>query len=588
MLKILNFRTLLLPLLLVLFVSGINQDVFAQRKKDKKKKKKAEKEQVITDDDRRLAEIYFTEAEKYYILEDFAKAYVLFQKALELTPDNSAIHYMIAKVFEKNDELENALLHAQEALKGDSQNKYYYLLLTDIYTKQSNYAKVTEVYEEMIKNIPGTEEYLFEVAAYYIYQQDYDKALKSYNRIEEKYGISEQVSLQKKNIYIRKGELDKAINEIEKLIETYPGESVYQLQLAEVLMTNEKIDQAIEILEQTEKQYPDNIRVHLYLYESYKKKGRHDEAKEALNMAFYSSDLPMQDRRNIITRMVSQLPNSSIEKDIYKLADATLEAHPDDAESYIIYGNIFYSQDSMSAAKDMYLKALKIDDSRLEAWQNLLDIELRNNDLDVVIQHSESALELYPNQAIIFYFNGTAHLIQNNYEKAIRAFEQGKKLSSSNLELKAIFNGQLGDAYNGIKEHEKSDKAYDEALEFDPNSDHVLNNYSYFLSLRKERLDVAFKMSSKLVKRNPDNATYLDTHAWVLYTRGEYEEARKYIEIAVNQDTDVSGTIIEHYGDILFKLGDVDGAVKQWQKAKGMDESSDLLDKKIADRKLYE
>jgi tetratricopeptide (TPR) repeat protein len=146
----------------------------------------------------------------------------------------------------------------------------------------------------------------------------------------------------------------------------------------------------------------------------------------------------------------------------------------------------------------------------------------------------------------------------------------------------------LGDAYNAIKEYEKSDEAYEAALDFDPESDHVLNNYSYFLSIRKEKLDLALEMSSKVVKRNPDNATYLDTHAWVLYNMGRFEEAKKYIEEAIKQDENVSGTIIEHYGDILFKLGDVNMAVEQWEKAKKMNVDSDLIDKKIADRKLYE
>ena len=107
------------------------------------------------------------------------------------------------------------------------------------------------------------------------------------------------------------------------------------------------------------------------------------------------------------------------------------------------------------------------------------------------------------------------------------------------------------------------------------------------MSLRKEKLDLAKKMSGKLVSISPDNSTYLDTYAWVLYMRGEYKEAKVYIEKAL-EGTDISGTIIEHYGDILFKLGDIDSAVKQWQKAKGMDESSELIDKKIANRKLYE
>ena len=200
----------------------------------------------------------------------------------------------------------------------------------------------------------------------------------------------------------------------------------------------------------------------------------------------------------------------------------------------------------------------------------------------------EKALELFPNQAGICWFLGTAYLVEKDYESAVEVLEQGKKLSGVNEELKSYFNAQLGDTYNNLKNYKKSDESYEAALAYNPDNDHVLNNYSYFLSLRKEKLDLAKKMSTKLVMRNPENATYLDTHAWVLFMKGEYKDAKIYIEKAVNSNDELSGTIIEHYGDILFKLGDVDSAVKQWQKAKGMDETSELIDKKIADRKLYE
>ena len=57
----------------------------------------------------------------------------------------------------------------------------------------------------------------------------------------------------------------------------------------------------------------------------------------------------------------------------------------------------------------------------------------------------------------------------------------------------------------------------------------MLNNYSYFLSLRKERLDVAESMSSKLITIREDNPTYLDTHGWVLYIRKKYKEAKVFL-----------------------------------------------------------
>jgi hypothetical protein len=39
---------------------------------------------------------------------------------------------------------------------------------------------------------------------------------------------------------------------------------------------------------------------------------------------------------------------------------------------------------------------------------------------------------------------------------------------------------------------------------------------------------------------------------------------------------------------VLFQLGQKDEAVSQWQKAKKIGDASDLIDKKIRDKKLYE
>ena len=152
--------------------------------------------------------------------------------------------------------------------------------------------------------------------------------------------------------------------------------------------------------------------------------------------------------------------------------------------------------------------------------------------------------------------------------------------------MQVVFNSLLGDTYNELEKYEKSEEAYEAVLKTEPNNDHVLNNYSYFLSLRKQNLDKAKRMSAKLIKNNPGDPTFLDTHAWVLYMQGNYKEAKKFLELALEKDA--SGTIIEHYGDVLFKLGDIENAVVQWNRAKGMDDTSELINKKIADRKLYE
>jgi Tfp pilus assembly protein PilF len=76
-------------------------------------------------------------------------------------------------------------------------------------------------------------------------------------------------------------------------------------------------------------------------------------------------------------------------------------------------------------------------------------------------------------------------------------------------------------------------------------------------------------MSYKTIKAEPTNSTYLDTYAWILYMQERYEEAKVFIDQAVANDTDsVQGSVIlDHAGDIYYKVGDREKALEYWQRA---------------------
>jgi tetratricopeptide (TPR) repeat protein len=146
----------------------------------------------------------------------------------------------------------------------------------------------------------------------------------------------------------------------------------------------------------------------------------------------------------------------------------------------------------------------------------------------------------------------------------------------------------MGDAYHSKGLYKQSDACFDKVLTVNPMEEHVLNNYSYYLSLRRDRLDKAALMSKKLVDKFPTNGTYLDTYAWVLFQRGEYIESLVYIEKALKDEKQNSSTVWEHYGDALFKNGRVDEAVKAWKTANSLDGASNKLDKKIENKRIIE
>ncbi len=568
-----------------LFSAG---DAHAQKKKKSSKDSQTvETTLPVSRDAKWKAEMYHTEAEKYFLIEDYAKAFVLYQKAIETDPQNATANFRIAQIYEKGNEPDKSILYFQKAISLDETNKFFYLGLANVYTSQSNFKNAATTYETMIRKCQKTDEYLFELAAVYIYQENYAQALKTYDLIEEKFGINEQVIAQKQKLYLKQSNLDMAIAEGQKLIEAYPGEPRYTLMLAEILISNNQPEKAIPYIDTVVAKEPGNPRALLMLADLYRKRGEVEKSNIYLNKAFGQPELDIQPKIQVLATYMQQLPNADIESLCVDLVTKIIAAHPEDARSYEISGdfNMRISKDSLALSN--YKTAIDLGSKNYNTWQSALQLELKLEKNEQAVITGEKALELFPNQSGICWFLGTAYLLQKDYESASEVLEQGKKLSGSNKELQSYFNAQLGDTYNNLKQYVKSDESYEAALAFDPENDHVLNNYSYFLSLRKEKLDLAKKMSAKLVLKNPDNTTYLDTHAWVLYVRGELDEARKYIEKAI-AGPDISGTVIEHYGDILFKLGNVDLAVKQWQIAKGMDETSELIDKKIADRKLYE
>ena len=577
-----------LPIILVVLggVLIFNFAAFGQKKKDSSGKE--EYNQIESTDK-------FTEGVKYYILEDMAKALMLFQKSLEYDPDNDAAHYQIAKILSEKGEYGEALNYASKALSLSPENKYYYLLNAEILTRQSNFKAAAELYETMLKEVEGTDEHLFDLAALYLYQDDYEQALETYARAEVIFGMVPEVVYQKQKIYLKINKLDKAIAEGIELIRNFPGEQEYVIKLGEILVSNGKDKEAIPYLEDLLDITPEASEARLFLAKIYENTQQSSKAAANFKLAFTDENLPLSLKKDLVAKYITELreANGNINEEksslVNELTHTLIEAHPHEANSHVLRGDYLITIDSARGARDAYLQALRINEDNFAVWQNVLNLEQQLNEPDSVIKHSEEALELYPNQAIIYFFNGNSHIINKSFEEAVYMLEQGKKMAASDPALLSYFNSQLGYAYNELEEYEKSDQAFEDALKANPNDNQTLNNYSYFLAIRQERLGDALKMSTKLVKNNPDNATFLDTHAWVLYMTGDYDQAKEFLERALNaKEGTQSGEIIEHYGDVLFKLGQVDEAVTQWKRAKGMNDASELIDKKIADRKLYE
>ncbi|HCX24998.1 MAG: hypothetical protein CMB80_23320 [Flammeovirgaceae bacterium] len=527
------------------------------------------------------AETIIIDAERELILENYFKALELFKGALEITPNDAVVNFKIAEILTKNGDNSGALLYATKALELDDSNKYYLLLAAEIHKSLSNYKEATIIYQKMIDTIDGTEEYLFDLAILYQFQGEDEKALETYSRAEEVFGANEIVLREKQKIYLKNKDYEGLMKEWDKLIADHPGEDSYTVELAQFLIAHNMIDEAKERLEKLKNnQQRDLLMSQIMLTE-----GNVGKALELAESTIKSPEIDSPSKLQILNSLLQNALSTEDFEKVMQLAESLASQYPDTYEVQAYTGDVMFQLENQERARYYYLRAVEISPANYNTWQNILRIEANLNQYDSVIIHAERALEYFPNQAPLYYFCGTGYLIKKQNKKAVQVLEQGKRYATNN-QLKTIMYGQIGDAYNSMKQYDKSYAAYEDALEADPTNDHVLNNYSYFLSLRSEKMDKALAMSSKLVELHPDNPTYLDTHGWVLYTLEKYEEALVYLRKAANLQDD--GTVIEHYGDVLYKLGKVEEAVEQWKRASLLNDASELINQKIELKKLLE
>ncbi len=586
-------KSTILSLILLVASFWPAAESYAQR--HKKQQKPVRSEKSIAQE----AEYLFVEAEKLFILKNYAQATELFNKCLALEPENDVAYYKLAEINNTTEQFTEAEKYISKAINLNGENKYYYLLAVDIYTNLGDLPQAAAHYEQLLKMVPDSDSYLFSLTAVYLYMQDYDKALATYTRAEKAFGLTEEISYQKQKIFLQQNKLAEAIKESKRLIAKYPANTNYVLNLVEILASNNRYDEAIDELHQLLTNNPGYSLARLHLADIYWKQQKYEKFGQELKLAFDDQTLELNAKINTVMKYMAYLPDTHLNSLIPQLADILVSRHPDDRNAYLITGDVYGTmldkqlvpagkiENAKIKAANAYASYVNLDPSNFNVWQNLLNLELQLNRQDSLIVHAERALELYPNQAWLYLINGIAQLNVNNTRQAALMLEMGRKRAGSNKGLLIMFYSYLGDVYNELREYQKSDEAYEAALELDPLNFTVLNNYSYYLSLRGENLEKARKMSTTLIRNNPDNNTYLDTYAWVHYALGDYEEANRVFEKIIASGVD-EGVYYDHYGDTLYKLGKQNEAVKQWIKARELDKSIENIDQKISQRRIIQ
>lgn len=526
---------------------------------------------AISHNDSLRFKIYYFEAIKQQTSGNFDAAYDLLQHCLTINP-NAAEAYFMLSFYDgilKNDSA--ALADVKKASELNPANNAYLERLGAGYFSINNLAEATKAYEKLAKNSPERSDVLDILAQLYGRQKDYDKMLDVLERMETLEGANEDLTLAKMRVYSLQGKKQEEFNELKSMAAKYPNDMNYRVMMGNWLLQNGKADEAYRQYAEVLQAEPENTNARMSMIDYYRTTQqplRADSLQEAL---LVSTKTPTDSKIVLIRQAVAESEqqggDSSKVLNLFKKILAQPQETSDMAELYAAYMTLKkMPQDSISKVLET---VLAISPDNAGARLQLIQAEWGEQDFDRVAELSRQAIDYNPDEMAFYYFLGLAYVQKDDDDSALDALRRGVSQinKQSNKDLVSDFYAIMGDILHDKGLAEEAYAAYDSCLQWKDDNLGCLNNYAYYLSEENRELAKAEQMSYRTVQAEPDNATFLDTYAWILFKRKKYAEAMQYINMAVDNDTTKSTVIIEHAGDIHAVNGDTDGAVKFWQQA---------------------
>lgn len=540
----------------------------------------------LTPADQRKFDYFFYEGLKLKNAGKYDAAFDVFSHCMAIDSTAPAVLYELSNFYEQLEQPNRAVELLKRAVANSKDNFTYKIALASITRDLGMYGEAAEEYEKLVKENPNKPELNYYLAEVYTQQGEIEKAIAAYNVLEESLGMNEALTMQKYKLYTSIKQEEKAFDEIKKLADKFPAEGRYQIIMGDLYLEKNEADKAKACYDKAHEMEPSNPYYIVSMANYYEHIGDKEAAESQVRNALINPKLDVETKVGILSRYIIKLQQTQNGTESANALFATLlEQHPNETKLNLMYGSLLQTQGKTDDAKFQFQLVTESEPDNIDAWQQLLSLALKEEDIPEIIRICEKCIELFPESPEFYFYLGIGYYQQDNYQKALDAYQAGIKIiDPKNTGLLSDFYGQMGDIYYQIKELDNAYKAYDKALEYNERNVVVLNNYSYFLSTNEGDLKKAERMSAQCVKLEPDNATYLDTYAWIFFKQGNYTLAKLYIESAMNKDGEKSAEIIEHYGDILYKTGEKEKALEQWKKAKELKGDSAILDRKIEEQ----
>ena len=559
--------------------------------------------------DRKDVSFHLASANLFLRQGDPMAATISVRQALAVDPKSSAAHMAMGDLYLFQKDAKQAAEEYKKAADlapiRSTERLKYAAFKSAIGETEETKRVATEMTKEVPDYLPGWV-LLAELA---LKNKKYDEAL---SLLENVFGRdSEYVDGRRmqSDVLIAKGETQKAVQILERLDKTYPGIPLIRYQLARAYLKNNNPNQAKLTLEEAVSTNPGYLDAVLLLAEINIRAGHGESAIEPLTRVLRTDP---EQRRAAVLLATAYGALDRPDDAVAVLQDQANRA-PKDPQPLAALGLTYRQAKKYDEARQEFERALQLAPNDTGLVSQLVEIDLLQKHFDAARQRIRNQFQGKPDSPGAHYWEarvlaaegkwdgvetelkqtlGLDRNFSEAYDLLVQSYIASNKLPQAVKELEDLLAKEpknlsalmtLALVYDRMKEYPKERDAYEKALAINPNSVLALNNMAYLYAEKLNDLNKAYDLARKARDLKGDDATVADTLGWVLYKRGDYQQALSILQDSAAKAPD-SPEILFHLGMTASMMGQTDvakaafrAAVKSGDDFDGKEESKRRL-----------
>lgn len=464
---------------------------------------------------------------------------------------------------------------------------------------------------------------------------DFNRATAIYSRLEKSMGPSVDIASEFIRAYMLRSDTAAIEGVLQRLAKAAPLDVRSNLFVGSIYGAIGRPDSAVAYFDRAERADSTDGTVDLARAGLYRQLNDSLAYDAAVYRALSSQNLEIQPKFDLLVDYIrKQYADSATWPRIDSLFRTLEEVNPGEGRVHMLYGEFKDLQGRDDEAVEQFSYSIDLEPNDRDSWAGLMNSYIKIKDYGQLLGACRRGLGFFPGDPQMVMLGSMAMAVSDNYSGALNMLDSIGDMSRYKPDFASEIHRMRADYFEKLGMRDSSYEEYERAIALDAGNYMAMNNAAYFMALDSVKLDKAKLYASIAVESEPENPTFLDTYAWVMYRRGDFKAARELIDraiasysdtVVVDGDTLVAVTpvvpvdavepsaedeaieaveainategsdseepsaeVYDHAGDIYYMCGDTDGAVELWKKAGTLSPDDKNIKLKIKKRKIIQ